>query len=195
MAFKMPKEQIVEHPKGSGKRYKFGVISYAVIEEFYDWIKTCEGDPYADFERFKDCLPEVEKVKLFRESRDRAQQLLSLDFNGPIAEKHKKTPQGAVFIIRAMLATNHPEVTSETAFAVWQTIVESDPEGYAKLLKNAQGTPPEKNGEGRTQPTQTERIAEKLAAEALPAETSIGGTSSASSGMEQQTLVHVPPGS
>jgi hypothetical protein len=195
MAFKPPKEQKIEHPPKSGIFYRFGVISHAVIEEFYEWMREQEGDPYADFARWKDDLPEAERVKLFRECRDRAQALLSLDFNGPIAERYKKTPRGAVFVIRAMLATNHPEITDETAFAVWQTIVESDPDGYAKLLQNAQGTPPAKNVETRPQPTQAERIAEKLAVETASAETPIGGTYSASSGMGPQILVPVKPAS
>src|SRR5262249_16380042 len=111
----LPRETTVE---ALGKRWTFGRMSLSVLREFFARVRDWEGDPFADFERLGDRLPEADRAALFRECQARRDALCSLNLQDDLIKRYMATPEGMGAMARALLSAHHPDVDEDTAFAV-----------------------------------------------------------------------------
>src|SRR5580693_8341618 len=124
--------------KALGKTWKISTrVEQGDVDDFLDWVKEQEGDPFEGLKEYLPLMPENERAKLFREARDKRDMLKCLHWESPLAENYKKTIKGALKAFMMGLKRFHPEVTEKEAFDIMQEI---DPDEADKLLKAIEAT-------------------------------------------------------
>jgi len=125
-----------------GQKWTFGRMDLGVLKSLFEWIKEEEGDPFQDFERFIDKLPEAERGRIFRERQERRDELNSLNLQSPLAMRHLQSPRGIGYMALLLLRPHHKDITEQKAFEVMMAL---DPETSDQILENAKGKSAAKN--------------------------------------------------
>ena len=102
----------------AGKPWTLGRLEIGVIENFRDWIKAQEGDPFEGLDVLVKLLPPPDGIALVKEARDIRDQLKCFTLQSPLAKKWLATERGNATLILFLLYRHHAKATIEDAFAL-----------------------------------------------------------------------------
>lgn len=123
-----------------GKTYRLARLERRIIEQFFDWIKEQEGDPFAEIKALlSPSLDPATAKQMIDEAKLVKQQLQTRTMACPLADKYLRTELGMGELVYLLLQDHQPDLTREQAFRV---LAEYGAAEMATKLEEAQGTPP-----------------------------------------------------
>ena len=122
-----------------GKKYTLSRLERRIVEEFRDWVREQEGDPFA---AAKELLPHLDPAtakQLIADADATKKQLRAFSIGCPLAQKYLGTELGLAELVYLLLRDKQPDVTREEAFAL---VLEAGAAEVAKKLKETSGEAP-----------------------------------------------------
>ena len=124
-----------------GTSYTFGRVTIGLVEQFAAWVRDKEGDPFELADRYLDKLPREEWEVLFKEARQKRDELQAFTLDSAVAQKWLKTPEGAAQLFYLLLKERQPTITPSEAFEVFLALGFEEAQ---ELLDKGAGEPPAK---------------------------------------------------
>lgn len=126
--------------RAGGKTYRTSRLERRIIEQFFDFIRAQEGDPFAEIkELLSPHLDPAQAKEMIEEAKLVKQQLQTRTLACPLADKYLHTELGQAELLYLLLLDRHPDITREEAFRLWSEMGAGE---MAEKINEAQGQPP-----------------------------------------------------
>lgn len=128
-----------------GRQYRVGRLTLEPLEQFFEWIRSQVGDPFAVVDRYLDRLDAKDALALVHEAKAVKDALDGMDLGSPLFVDWVSKPRGCARLLYLLLASNHPDATPALAF---EMVLDMGQVEAKKLLEKGAGKVPGGNAVG-----------------------------------------------